>query len=80
MFTKKNPNIKSYYYAQQGGFRYQEEVERMAKIVLERMDDWKHLIDLPPKEEEEKCPDCGGNQNSFCVCPPPPADIIIDSN
>lgn len=46
MFTKANPNFKSYYYASKGGFELQREVERMAEQVLEKMEDWKHLIDI----------------------------------
>lgn len=44
LFTKQNPNFKSYYYTQQGAFKFQEEVERMAELLLNKMEDWKHLL------------------------------------
>ena len=52
MFTESNPNIKSYYYAKQGGFVYQDEVKKMAALVLEKMEDWKHLLDIEEEYEE----------------------------
>lgn len=50
MFTDKNPNIKSYYYAKQGAYVLQDEVKKMAQVVLNKMDELKFLITLDPSE------------------------------
>jgi hypothetical protein len=55
--TLKNPNFKSYYYAQRGGFEFQKEVIRMAENILEEMEKLKHLIIWPEDESPTSAPE-----------------------